>query len=134
MLHVAAGRFYFGRNEQAEAVLNVARATLFQNVLDAARQTELACTYAATLGYAPVEQAQTRVDELFHKLEGIRDTFTTSSHYSRFQLALVENVVLALVSEEFTLSTAVRRWLDDEEFLIRQRIHRDLRAWIAQAE
>jgi hypothetical protein len=134
MLHVAAGWFYFGRNEEAEAVLNVARAALFQNVLDPARQTELACTYATALGYAPVDQTQERVDELFHRLEGVRDTFTTSSYYSRFQLAFVESVVLALVSEDFTLGTAVRRWLDDEEFLVRQRIHRDLREWMAQAE
>ena len=44
------------------------------------------------------------------------------------KLDVVESVVLAVVSDDFTLGTQARRWLDDDEFLVRRRIHRDLRA------
>jgi hypothetical protein len=33
-----------------------------------------------------------------------------------------------VVTDEFTLGPAVRGWLDDDEFLIRGRVHRDLAA------
>jgi hypothetical protein len=35
---------------------------------------------------------------------------------------------LAVVSDDFTLGANARRWLDDDEFLVRRRIHKDLRA------
>lgn len=53
---------------------------------------------------------------------------TTSSHFSVNQLRVVEALVLAVVSEEFTMNSESRRWLDDDEFLVRRRIHRDMRA------
>jgi hypothetical protein len=42
-------------------------------------------------------------------------------------------VVLAVVSEDFALGTTARRWLDDEEFLIRRRVHVDVHALMGQA-
>ena len=44
------------------------------------------------------------------------------------RLTVVEALILALVSEEFTVDRAARRWLDDDEFLVRRRIHRDMHA------
>jgi hypothetical protein len=41
---------------------------------------------------------------------------------------LIDAVVRSVVTDEFTLGPAVRGWLDDDEFLIRGRIHRDLAA------
>jgi hypothetical protein len=74
-----------------------------------------------------VEVAQKRLEEIFRQLRGIKDTYTTSSHFSVSQLDVVEAVVLAVVSDDFTMGTQARRWLDDDEFLVRRRIHRDLR-------
>ena len=31
-----------------------------------------------------------------------------------------------MVSDDFTMGTQARRWLDDDEFLVRRRIHRDM--------
>jgi cellulose synthase operon protein C len=36
--------------------------------------------------------------------------------------------VQAVVHDDFALGAAVRRWLDSDEYLIRRRIHRDLRS------
>ena len=60
------------------------------------------------------------------KLTAIRDTYTTNTHYSLSQLDVIEAVVLAVASDDFTLGTHARRWLDDDEFIIRRRIHRDV--------
>ncbi|HEX5270288.1 MAG TPA: hypothetical protein VFW33_07375, partial [Gemmataceae bacterium] len=144
LLHVAAGWYYFGRDGQAETVLRAARSALLaplpkgkdtnrpalsgREVMD---RTDLARAYAAALSQAPVEVAQARFEELFDKLEGILDTFTTNTHYSRCQLQVVEAVVLAVVSDDFTVGNAVRRWLDDDEYLVRRRIHRDVRELVA---
>jgi hypothetical protein len=128
MLHVAAGWYYFGRDSQAEPVVQTARALLLKAELEPRDQTPLACVYAATLGQAPVEMAQQRLEELFQKLKGVRDNWTTNHYYSLSQLKVVEAVVLAVVSDDFTLGANARRWLDDDEFLVRRRIHKDLRA------
>jgi hypothetical protein len=42
--------------------------------------------------------------------------------------------VRAVVTDEFTLSPTVRNWLDGDEFLIRQRIHRDIAATLRESE
>jgi hypothetical protein len=143
MLQVAAGWYYFGRDGEAETVLKAARAALFAPLpkpkdnrpaigsQEVRSRTALARAYASALSQAPVELAQARFEELFDKLEGILDTFTTSDYYSQSQLQIVESVVLAVVSDDFTVGNRVRRWLDDDEYLVRRRIHRDVRELVA---
>ena len=64
----------------------------------------------------------------------IANGFTTAPHYSRFHLNLVEDVILAVVSDDFALGPAGRRWLDDDEYLVRRRIHADMRRHLEQSE
>ncbi len=128
MLQVAGGWYYFGRNAQAEPVLNAARGVLFQNSLRPAEQTALARAYVAALGQGPVEAARARLEDLFLHLRGVRDGFTTLKYYSRFQLEVIETVILAVTHDDFTLGANARRWLEDDEFLVRKRIHHDVRA------
>lgn len=128
MLHVAAGWYYFGKDREADPVITSVRQVLFKEEgLSCKEKTLLACTYAATVGQAPVESAQKLLEELFKKLTGIKDTYTTNTYYSLSQLDVIEAVVLAVVSDDFTLGTNARRWLDDDEYLVRKRIHRDMR-------
>ena len=127
LLQVAAGWYFFGRDNQAEPILQAARGVLLANDLPTREQKLLACAYAGAIGQAPVEVAQKRLEEIFRHLEGIKDTYTTSTHFSVSRLNVVESVVLAVVSDDFTMGTQARRWLDDDEFLVRRRIHRDMR-------
>jgi len=135
LLHIASGWFYFGRNEQAFPIIEEARSLLLDSdtIPTAVFRTQLACTYALTLSQAPVDFALKRFEELFRKLGPLADTFTTNSHYSLSQLQVVESVVLAVVSDDFGVGQNVRRWLDEDEYLVRSRIHRDLRAVMAQS-
>ena len=51
----------------------------------------------------------------------------TNTHYSRFHLNLVEAVVMGMVTDDAALGPAAKRWLEEDEFLIRRRIHADTR-------
>jgi hypothetical protein len=136
LLQIAAGWFYFGRTEKAMPILAEAYECLFAEDWGSERTTErtkLACAYATTLGQAPVELALHKLAELFQRLGVLADRFTTNTHYSRSQLEVIEAVVLAVVSDDFALSQGARRWLDEDEYLVRRRIHRDLRQLMAQS-
>lgn len=132
LLHVAGGWLYFGQEKQAEPVLKAARDLLLAKTLLDREQMPLARAYVGALSQAQPEAAQRRIEELFKNLDGVRDTFTTNNFYSLHQLVFVESVVLAVVTDDFTMGSNVRRWLDDDEFLVRRRIHRELRDLMAR--
>jgi hypothetical protein len=63
----------------------------------------------------------------------VTNTWTTAPYYSRLHLNLVEEVILAVVSDEFALGPAGRRWLDDDEYLVRRRIHADMKRHLVRS-
>jgi hypothetical protein len=138
-LLVASGWLFFGQQHETLGILDEARNMLFQGELKPAERTELAQGYVTALGYAPADFALPRIEELFapappapgskrqYKLVRVRDNLTTTSHFALFQLRIVEAVVLALVSEEFAMNAEGRRWLDEDEFQLRRRLHQDVR-------
>jgi hypothetical protein len=130
LLHVASSWYYFGRDHQADPVLQTVRSVLFKAAYPPLKQKDLACAYARTVGQTTLEVAKTRLEEILRDLKGVRDSFTSSSHFSVFQLDVIESVVLAVVSDDFTQGTQARRWLDDDEFLVRRRIHDDHRKMV----
>jgi hypothetical protein len=95
LLLVAAEWYFLGRDAQAEPVLQAARAVLLKGDLPAKDQNRLACAYARTVGHAPVPAARKWLEEIFTHVKGVRDSYTTRSHYSVSQLELIEAVVLA---------------------------------------
>ena len=131
LLQVAAGWFYFGQNELARPVFDEARDVLFSHSLSKRLQNDLACAYVSALGSAPIEVAVGRMVELFHELQSLDDPFTSSSHYYTYVFSLVEASLLALVSDDVAVDKSGRRWLDDDEYLVRKRIHADVRGAMA---
>lgn len=133
LLSVAAGWFHFGQAEQAQPVIEDVRRKLFASDLPVLAKASLACAYVSAVGQAPLEIAWPLLEELFAKrdgranLEGVRDNFVTNSHFSLSQLDIVEATVLTLVSDVFVLSREAQAWLEEDEFLVRRRIHRDVR-------
>ncbi|HVS38624.1 MAG TPA: hypothetical protein VMS17_23915, partial [Gemmataceae bacterium] len=134
LLHVAGGWLCFGRDRQAEPILQAARALLHANTLPYQRQTALGCACAAAVGQAPPATAQIRLAEIFDLLaENLRDPLTTHPWYSQVQLRVIEAVVLAVVSDDVAPGADARHWLDADEFLVRRRIHAEYRAATARA-
>lgn len=126
LLHVAAGWFYFNRPENAWKIIERTETLLREQILIPVQQTAVACAYVSALSQAPVEQAMPRIAALFRELKGTQDMFATNSHFSLSQLRIVEALVLSLVGEDFLTDSKARSRLDEDEFLIRQRMHRDL--------
>jgi hypothetical protein len=131
-LNLAAGWLTFGLNERAAPILDEARTELLSAngvKLAAKDYTELAKAYVTALGQGPSEVGLPRITELFRKMDPgkITNTWTTHPYYSRLHLNLVESVIQAIVSDEFALGPAGRRWLDDDEYLVRRRIHADMK-------
>jgi hypothetical protein len=143
LLHVAAGWFGAGQEEQAFFVLDRVRYLLIHGripphlLLDGRlppyEQARLACAYATALGQAPLKEALQRFEQLFTELARIHFKHTTNSHYSLAVLGVVEAVVRAVADDDFAVEAGVRRWLDEDEYLVRRRIHSDLRAFMGQA-
>jgi hypothetical protein len=133
LLHAAAGWYYAGKekDEQAHAILNEARRDLFAPSTTPADRTELAVTYAATLGQAPVLVALGRLEEIFRDLKGIKVTGSTNQYYSLQPLRLIETAVRAVVSEDFAVGPQVRAWLDADELIVRRRIRDELKEILA---
>ena len=127
LLELACAWFYFGEESIARKMLDHARDQLYRNELYCVHQNELACGYLTALGYAPIEFAVARVMEFYRKAEGVYDMWTTQTHFSLSRLMAVEATILALVNEDMTLDPQARKRLDEEEYLIRRRIHKDVR-------
>jgi hypothetical protein len=132
LLHLAGGWLTSGLGERATPVLNEAREqilspsrTRFQ-ILD---YVELAKTYLLTVGSTSCENGLERINEFFATVpaSSIPNTWTGSQTYSRLHLKLVEAGVWALVSDDSALGPVGRKWLDDDEYLVRRRIHADMK-------
>ncbi|MCR9201542.1 MAG: hypothetical protein NXI04_23105 [Planctomycetaceae bacterium] len=132
LLQLAGGWFYFSQDRGWKDIDDARQLLLSGRLMEEGhvgtkKQTELAIAYLSAVSQAPLDEAVDRINDLFCSLEGIRDGATVNSHYSLKQLDIVEALVQTIVSDSFTMDSHSQRWLDDEEFLIRRRIHRDMR-------
>jgi hypothetical protein len=98
LLQVAAAWYVLGREDQAEGVLHAAHTMLRHDDLTSSDTVHLACAYAAALRLAPVAIARGRLEEIFTAVKEVDDTYKTRPYYSRFQLEVIEAVVLAGVA------------------------------------
>jgi hypothetical protein len=124
-LALAAGLAFLGDAARAMPIFAQARQALDQgpNLPD-----RLALTRALALAYAqaPLGSALGGISELATQLKDITDTFGTNTHYCLAVLHFVESLILGITSDDLALGEAGRRFVEDDEHLIRRRLHRDL--------
>lgn len=126
------GWYVMGRDETGWALLDAARERLFvTGIPDDRTRTAAAFEYVAALAHAPPRLALGRLEELFQELKGVITAGGTARYFALTPLELIDRAVSAVVTDEFNLGPAVRRWLDDDEHLIRRRIAADLDAALA---
>src|SRR5262245_644446 len=140
LLAVAEGWLFFGGGAQARAILDEARSTIKENAnapkdkrIQAQQLTKIVQAYISALGQGRVNEALDSIEDLFGVLERLPNTFTTAAFYSRLHLNVVEDVVRSLISDNMALGDQARRWLDDDEYLVRRRIHGDMKKLLAQS-
>jgi len=142
LLHLSEFWNYFGWHAQAAPFIKEAELFLFDNAgknnnsrPPAMRYVALACSYIRSVGQSSeLDYVTSRFGELLKKMDPIPNhQSTTAAYYSSLHLTIVENMVLSLVSDDFILGETARRWLDDDEYLVRRRIHSDMRALLNQS-
>jgi hypothetical protein len=132
LLNLAGGWLTFGLDDRAKPALDMARSELlstYATKFHAKDYTPLACAYVTALGFGPPEEALVNITALYSRMDRNRivNSFTTAPYYSRFHLNLVEQTIRAIGSDEFALGAGGRKWLDDDEYIVRRRIHSDMR-------
>ncbi|HEU0030181.1 MAG TPA: hypothetical protein VFQ53_06095 [Kofleriaceae bacterium] len=124
-LAVASGLAYLGDTARALPILEQAKKTLAESMTLTAR-LELTRALAQAYAQAPINEALGAIAELAGQLRDITDSFGTNSHYCLSVLHFVESLVLGIASDDLALGEAGRRFVEDDEHLIRRRLHRDL--------
>jgi hypothetical protein len=124
-LALAAGLAYLGETARALPILEAARRSLGESMTLTAR-LELTRALAQAYAQAPIGDALAAIAELSGQLRDITDSFGTNSHYCLSVLHFVESLVLGIASDDLALGEAGRRFVEDDEHLIRRRLHRDL--------
>ncbi|MBY0458112.1 MAG: hypothetical protein K2V38_12290, partial [Gemmataceae bacterium] len=132
---LAIGWFAAGDEEAGNRVLNAAREHLFLTApTNLQERTAVALAYAEALGFAPAGIALGRLEELFQRLDRVTVGGSTNCYLTVQPLRLIDTVVRSVVTDEFTLGPAVRAWLDEDEFLIRRRLHQDMTALLRDGD
>ena len=127
-LQLAAGLADLGQPDAATSAIAAAKKALGQKTLILPDRLRLTRAISRTLSYLPPENAFAGLTELAEQLPQITDSFNTNSHFCLAVIQFVESLVLGYASEELALGQQGRRWLDDDEYMVRRRLHRDLQA------
>ncbi len=84
---------------------------------------------ARTFAAFPAETALAGLKRLEREeLPKMTDSFNTNSHFCLAVIHFLESLISAHASDDLALGPKVQLWLDEEEYLVRRRIHRDMRA------
>lgn len=122
---LAGGLLSVGRRAEAEPVLEEAFVHLGREV-PVPERLVLSRALSAALARAEPAAAVAGVQRLADQLPGITDSYNTNSHFCLSIVELAESLVLGLAHEDLSMGDTARRWLDDDEHLVRRRIHEDL--------
>jgi hypothetical protein len=135
-LAVAAGWQVVGLADRAAPILAEAEGVLTGPAADKLSPKdypEVVRAYLAAVGLGPAETGLERMRRLFTamrepRLAGlVKNTRTSARLFSVFHLAVAEEAVLAATGDEFALGPAGKRWLEEDEQLVRRRLHRDMK-------
>ena len=81
---------------------------------------------ARALGHAPTEIALPGLLKLSAQLPWLTDNFNTNSHFCLSLVEFADALVLGHVGDDLTLNEVTRRFLEEDEYLVRRRVHRDV--------
>ena len=125
-LAIAGGLSYLGEFSRAKPIFEQSHAALSGTTITAVERLDLVRAIALAYAQAPLQQALAGIAELSGLFKDISDVQSTNSHYCLSVLDFVESLVLGITSDDLALGEAGRRFVEDDEHLIRRRLHRDL--------
>jgi hypothetical protein len=125
LTQLAGGWYYLDHDDRAIEIVDEIRTRLFARTLRAEEQTDLAVAYASLLGLSPPATAWERISDLCMNLGCLSIPGTVNTHVHQIELRTFEAAILAVTSTDFSTGGAIRKWLDEDEYVVRRRIHRD---------
>ncbi|HEX4456165.1 MAG TPA: hypothetical protein VH143_35130 [Kofleriaceae bacterium] len=130
-LAIAGGLSYLGEYDRAKPIFEQAHATIDNTTLsptstNAKERLELVRATALAYAQAPLQHAIAGIAQLSNVFKDISDVQSVNSHYCLSVLDFVESLVLGITSDDLALGEAGRRFVEDDEHLIRRRLHADL--------
>ena len=124
-VHAGAALAHLGRFEEARPAFQEALAVLDGEVTVPER-LELTRALARAVGAAPEDYALAALDRAADGLRAVTDSFNTNSHLCVSALSFLESLVFGYASDDLGMGERSRQWLEDDEYLIRRRVHRDM--------
>ncbi|MCE9667173.1 hypothetical protein LY474_05025 [Myxococcus stipitatus] len=125
-LGVAAGLATQGRVDEALPVFGQAFDALAAGQGTQTERLALARGLAGALAHTPVEVALPGLARLSEVLPTVSDSFNTNSHFCLSVIEFADVLVLGHVELAQGAGERARGWLDEDEFLVRRRVHREL--------
>jgi hypothetical protein len=131
-LALAAGFAYLGSMASAQPIFDEVLNRVSKEKDLVPERLKLTRAAARAFGHAPTELALPGLLRLSAQLPWITDSYNTNSAATPgatgFCLSLVEfadALVLGHVGDDLTLNEVTRRFLEEDEYLVRRRVHRD---------
>jgi len=128
-LHLAASLAYLGHLDEVRKILDEGRARLASlNPKDSSQseRLNLSRALAAAYGQLPRAEALELLGGLADQLKLITDFYNTNTHFCLSVVAFMEALITAIASDDLALGAEGRLFLDEDEYLVRRRVHRDL--------
>jgi hypothetical protein len=126
-LQLAGGLASLGKIDQANKIIMDSRQVLL-TAKELAMPDRLAIIGAITNASAqlPADQALVGISRMMDQLPIITDSFNTNSHFCKSAIQFVESIVLGFISDNLIVGEIGKKWMEEDEYLVRRRIHRDL--------
>ncbi|MBL8923625.1 MAG: hypothetical protein JNJ54_32520 [Myxococcaceae bacterium] len=127
-LGLAGGLAYLGQTAQAQPIIDDAQARLARSEsgLIPVDRLKLTRSTGRALGHLPTESALPGLLRLAQQLPWVTDAFNTNSHFCLSLVDFADALVLGHVGDDLTLNEATRRFVEEDEYLVRRRVHRDV--------
>ena len=126
-LGLASGFMYLGAFAQAQPIIDEALSRLGrESGLIIAERIKLTRATTQALSHASTELALPGLSRVAQQLPWITDSFNTNSHFCLSMVDFADALVLGHVGDDLTLNETTRRFLDEDEYLVRRRVHRDV--------
>ncbi len=126
-LALASGFAYLGAMPQAEPIINEVQQRLArESGLIIPDRLRLTRAVAQALSHASTEVALPGLLRIAQQLPFVTDSYNTNSHFCLSLVDFADALVLGHVGDDLTLNETTRRFLDEDEYLVRRRVHRDV--------
>ena len=125
-LGLAGGLAYLGRLDRARPLLEAARKAVRDPATSMGVRLKIARSLARAWSHAPEEHAIAALADLADELPKVTDSQSTNSHFCLSVVSFMEGLVLGITSEEPALDETTKKWLHEDEYLVRRRFDRNL--------